>query len=86
MAFTCITCEFVYSTHVVILVFIERPRHCILLYCVCAFECNVCVGMFEEDGKFSNFWNMVCEDCFFCFRLYPVFGGLFVAFVLSNLL
>ena len=84
--FTCITSEFVNSAHVVVLVFIERLWFCILLYCFCVLECNVYVGIFDEFGEFSNFWTVVCEGCPF-FRLYPVFGGLFVvSFVLSDLL
>jgi len=40
-----------------------------------------------EDGDFSNFWTTVCKDCpFFCFRFYPIAGGIFVAFVLLDLL
>jgi uncharacterized membrane protein YcgQ (UPF0703/DUF1980 family) len=42
---------------------------------------------FEEVGEFSDIWTVVCEGCpFFCFRLYPVFGGLFVSFVHLDLL
>jgi len=33
------------------------------VYCVCVFECNVYVGMFEEVGKSSNFWTVVSEGC-----------------------
>ena len=62
--FTCIKSEFVNSARVVV-VFIDRFRLCILLYCVCVFECNVYVGMFEEVGEFSNFWTVVCEGCRF---------------------
>jgi len=44
--------------------------------------------MFEVVGEFSNFWTVECKGSpFFGFRLYPLFGGLFVvSFVLSNLL
>jgi len=63
-----ITSECVNSARVVVLVFIDRLWFCILLYCVCVFECNVYVGMFEEVGEFSNFWIVVCEGCpFFVF-------------------
>jgi len=85
--FTCITSESVNSARDVVPVLIARLRFCVLLYCVCVFECNVYVGMFEEVGEFSNFWTVVCEGCpFFCFRLYPVFGLFVVSFVLSDLL
>ena len=57
--FTCVTCEFVYSTHVIFLVFVGCLWFCTVMYCVCAFECNIYVGMFEEIGEFSNLWTMI---------------------------
>jgi hypothetical protein len=55
--FTCVTCESVYSTHVIYLIFVVCLWFCTVLYCVCAFECNIYVGMFDEIGGFSNLWT-----------------------------
>ena len=58
-----------------------------MLYCVCAFECNVYIGVFEEIGEFYNLWTVVCKFCpFFVFTFILFIGGFFVAFVLSGLL
>jgi len=84
--FTCIKSEFVNSARVVV-VFIDRFRLCILLYCVCVFECNVYVGMFEEVGEFSNFWTLVCEGCpFFVFVFILCLVDFVVSCVLFDLL
>jgi len=50
-----------------------------MLYCVCAFECNIYVGMFEEIGEFSNLWTMVCKGC-------PFFVFIFILFLVDFLL
>ena len=62
---------FVNSAHVVVLTFVEGVWFCVLLYYVCVFECNVYVGMFEEVGKSSNFWIVVCKGC-------PFFAVVFI--------
>ena len=50
-----------------------------MLYCVCAFECNIYVGMFEEIGEFSNLWTMICKGC-------PFFVFIFILFLVDFLL
>ena len=77
--FTCVTCEFVYSTHVIFLVFVECLWFCTVLYCICAFECNIYVGMFEEISEFSNLWTMICTGC-------PFFVFIFFLFLVDFLL
>ena len=77
--FTYITSEFVNSARVVVPVFVDRLRLCVFLYCVCVFECNVYVGMFEEVGEFSNFWTVVCE-------VYPFFVFVFILCLVDFLL
>jgi len=81
--FTCITSEFVYSARVVVPVYIDCLRFCILLYCVCVFECSVYVGMFEEVGEFSNFWTVVWEGCPFLTSLSCVWWA-FCCFVCTS--
>ena len=41
------------------LAFVGCLWFCTVMYCVCAFECNIYVGMFEEIGEFSNLWTMI---------------------------
>ena len=71
--------SFVYSTHVIFLVFVGCLWFCAMLYCVCAFECNVYFGMFEEIGEFSDLWTMVCKVC-------PFFAFIFMLFLVDFLL
>jgi len=52
---------------------------CTVLYCVCAFECSIYVGMFEDIGEFSNLWTMVCKGC-------PFFVFIFILFLVDFLL
>ena len=61
------------------LVFVGCLWFCAMLYCVCAFECNIYVGMFEEIGEFSNLWTMVCKGC-------PFFVFIFILFLVDFLL
>jgi len=74
--FTFVTC---YSTHVIFLVFVWCLWFCTVLYCVCAFECNIYVGVFEEIDEFSNLWTMVCKGC-------PFFVFIFILFLVDFLL
>ena len=53
--FTCTASEFVNSTRVVVLVFVDRLRFCILLYCVCVFECNFYVLCLKRLVSFLIF-------------------------------
>ena len=63
-----VTCAFVYSSHVIFLVFVGCLWFCTVLYYICAFEFNIYVGMFEEIVEFSDLWTMVLKGCpFFVF-------------------
>ena len=75
--FTCVTCEFVYSTHVIFLDFVGCLWFCTGLYCVCAFDYSIYVGMFEEIGEFSNLWAMICKCCPFLFSSLSCFWWIF---------
>jgi len=76
----CMSCRYVYIPH-----FYCSPI-CFwvlgfdaLLYCVCAFESDVYVCMFKENGKLSDFWAVTCKYCpFFVF----IFCCSYVSFVL----
>ena len=55
------------------LAFVGCLWFCTVLYCVCAFQCNIYVGMFEEIGEFSNLWTMVRKGCPFYVFIFILF-------------
>jgi hypothetical protein len=50
-----------------------------IFYCVCAFKCNLYVGMFKKVGDFPDFRAVVGENCPF---IISIFGRLYLGFVL----
>ena len=52
-----------YSTSIAALYFVSILGFDALLYCICAFECDVYVGVFKWVGKFSDLWTVLCECC-----------------------
>jgi len=59
----CLIGRFIYPTSIVVCYFFWVLGFVGLLYCVCAFESNVCVCVLKEIGKLSDFWAVVCKCC-----------------------
>jgi len=72
----CLAGKFIYPTSIVVWYFFCFLAFDALRYCVYAFESDVCVCMFKEIGKLSDFWAVGC-------KILPIFlFSSFVSFVL----
>ena len=76
-----------YIPRVTFLVFVGCLWFCTVLYCVCAFECSVYVGMFEGLVSFLICGLWYVKVAHFLFSSLSCFWWIFfVAFVFSGLL